>query len=187
MENSLTRPILYVLAGTLLVLLIPLVAMRFTSEVNWSPFDFFVMGCLLLGVGVTYVLITRYARHFVFRLAALAAVGTTFLLVWANLAVGLIGAGPHAGNLMYMGVVAVVILGTYVSNFTARGMERAMLATAGSLVLVVVIALSTGMQHYPASSTMEIISVNGFFIMLYLVAALLFRFARLHPQNTARL
>ena len=178
-STSLGTSLLYVIAGTLLILAIPLVAMQFTTEVNWSVTDFVVMGLLLVGVGLAFVLITRHAGSFVYRLAGLAAIGSTFLLIWVNLAVGLIGGGPHAGNLMYIGVVAVVMVGTYLSNFTARGMELTMLATAGSLIVIAGIALLTGMQHYPGTSVGEIIGVNAFFAFLFSVAALLFRYERL--------
>lgn len=178
-STSLGTSLLYVIAGTLLILTIPLVAMQFTSEVNWSATDFIVMGLLLVGVGLAFVLITRHAGSFVYRLAGLAAIGSTFLLIWVNLAVGLIGGGSHAGNLMCIGVVAVVMVGTYLSNFTARGMELTMLATAGSMIVIAGIALLTGMQHYPGSSVGEIIGVNAFFAFLFSVAALLFRYERL--------
>lgn len=178
-STSLGTSLLYVIAGTLLILAIPLVAMQFTTEVNWSATDFVVMGLLLVGVGLAFVLITRHASSFVYRLAGLAAIGSTFLLIWVNLAVGLIGGGSQAGNLMYIGVVAVVMVGTYLSNFTARGMELTMLATAGSLIVISGIALLTGMQHYPGSSVGEIIGVNAFFAFLFSVAAVLFRYERL--------
>ncbi|HSR38830.1 MAG TPA: hypothetical protein VLL95_07940, partial [Phnomibacter sp.] len=35
-----------------ILLLIPFIAMQFTSEVNWSGFDFLVAGVLLLGTGL---------------------------------------------------------------------------------------------------------------------------------------
>ena len=44
---------LFVLGGTCLLLLIPLIGMQFTSEINWSISDFIAMGILLLGLGFT--------------------------------------------------------------------------------------------------------------------------------------
>lgn len=165
------------------VLMIPLIAMQFTPHVNWSVGDFMVMGILLFSMGSAFVLITRYASHLVYKAGALGAIGTTFLMIWANLAVGLIGAGPHWGNLMYAGVVAVVLIGTYLSRFTAKGMERTMIAAAFSLVVLAVVALAAGMADYPASSTVEILAVNGFFFTLYAVSALLFRFVALEQDK----
>ena len=39
------------------LLLIPLIAMQFTDEVDWKPFDFVVMGILLLSTGLLCELI----------------------------------------------------------------------------------------------------------------------------------
>jgi len=164
---------------TLLILSIPLIAMQFTQEVDWSVGDFIVMGILIFSMALAYVLLARYAPNFIHRAAIGSAIGSTFLMVWANLAVGLIGAGPHAGNLMYIGVVAVVIIGTYFSRFTAKGMELTMFSTALSLVLVAVIALLANMQSYPQSSVAQIIAVNAFFAFLYCISGLLFRYMAL--------
>lgn len=168
---------------TVLILSIPLIAMQFTQEVDWSFMDFVIMGILIFSTGSMYVLLTRFTPNVIYRAAMGAAIGTTFLMVWANLAVGLIGAGPHAGNLMYIGVVMVVLVGTFISKFTAKGMEFVMLGAALSLILVAAIALLTNMQAYPGSSVGEIIAVNAFFMFLYLIAALLFRYVALHPAE----
>jgi hypothetical protein len=49
----LTIPGVAVVTG--LILLIPLVAMQFTNEVNWSVTDFILMGSLLFGTGTLLV------------------------------------------------------------------------------------------------------------------------------------
>ena len=98
-------------------------------------------------------------------------------MIWANLAVGLIGSGTNPGNLMYFGVVAVGIIGIVLSRFSPGGMERAMYITALMLVLVVGIALFANMDEYPGSSVDEIVGVNGFFATLFTVSGSLFRFA----------
>ena len=41
------------------ILMIPLVAMQFSSEVNWTLFDFVFAGGLIFGTGLAYQLITR--------------------------------------------------------------------------------------------------------------------------------
>lgn len=180
-QRKIYQSILGIVLVTLLLLLIPLVAMQFTDEVVWTASDFIIAGVILFSTGVAYVMITRARGHIVFRAATGFALGITLFMVWANLAVGLIGAGPHAGNLMYIGVLAVTIIGVILSRLSPTGMEHAMYATAFALVLVAVIALIANMQEYPGSSVMEIVLVNGFFIVLFLIAGLLFRYAA-HKQ-----
>lgn len=119
----------------------------------------------------------KFHQSILGRAAIFLATGTTLFMVWANLAVGLIGAGPNPGNLMYIGVVAVVIIGTLLSRFRPGGLERAVYAAALALVLVAVIALLANMHQYPGSSVIEIIGVNLFFATPYAVSGLLFRYA----------
>ena len=41
----------------------------------------------------------------------------------------------------------------------------------------IIIALIFGINHYPESSVLEILAVNGFFMMGWVVSGLLFRWA----------
>ncbi len=178
-QRNLSRAVTIVAMVTLTLLSVPLIAMQFTNEVDWSVFDFFIMGILIFGTGVSYVVLTHFTSSLIYRLAVAGAIGTTFLMIWANLAVGLIGGGPHAGNFLYLLVIAIVIVGTVLSRFTAKGMEKTMFGAALAVVMIALIALSTGMQYYPESSTAQILGVNAFFAGLYSVAGLLFRFIAL--------
>ncbi len=83
------RRVLRVLLATLCLLLVPLVAMQFTSEVAWTALDFAVAGVLILSTGLIYEFaICRIADRRT-RLAGAAALAALFLLVWAQLAVGI--------------------------------------------------------------------------------------------------
>jgi hypothetical protein len=73
----------------LFLLLIPLVGMTLTDKINWSLFDFFLMATLLiiLGIGVDFVF-NRTKKRILF----LGILIVLFLLLWAELAVGLLEA-----------------------------------------------------------------------------------------------
>lgn len=43
----------------MIIVLLPLIAMEFTDEVDWNPVDFAVAGALILGVGLEYELSVR--------------------------------------------------------------------------------------------------------------------------------
>jgi uncharacterized membrane protein YgdD (TMEM256/DUF423 family) len=79
-----------VLLATLAILLVPAVAMRFTHEVNWGPGDFLVGGALLAGTGLAYVLTKRRVAGRPGRLLLGGLLALGLLLVWAELAVGVI-------------------------------------------------------------------------------------------------
>ncbi len=91
------KRLLIVLSGIVGILMIPLIAMQFTSEVNWDGADFIVMGGLLLATAFGFEIVTRTVRDVRYRAAITLAILAVFLLVWAELAVGLFGS-PFAGN-----------------------------------------------------------------------------------------
>jgi hypothetical protein len=157
------------------LLLLPLVAMQFTDDVNWTLSDFLVAAVLLGGATGTYELLSLRSSRATYRFAAGAAILTSLLLVWVIGAVGLIGAEGDPFDLAYGGVLAVALLGSTIAGLKSPGMMRAMFATALAQVLVVVVALIVGKQHSEASSVGEIVGANGFFIVLWVWSALLFR------------
>lgn len=95
--SNLRRDLGRVLLGTGVILLLPLAAMRFTREVNWTALDFAVAGVLLAGIGSLYVLLTRKLRTVPQRRIIGGGLLLTLVMVWAELAVGIFGS-PIAGN-----------------------------------------------------------------------------------------
>jgi hypothetical protein len=165
------------------ILMLPLVAMQVTDEVRWDLADFAVAGTLLVGTGLLYELAARKAGNVVYRAAVGVALAAALLLIWLNLAVGLIGTEGDRANLMYVGVLAVGIIGAAIARFQPHGMARALFATALAQTLVAVIALIFELG-FPESGPLEILALNGFFAALFVGSALLFRYAaRVHPPR----
>ncbi len=81
------KSIIRVALGTIGILLIPLVAMQFTSEVNWTFSDFAIMGTILFATGLLIELAMKKAGTY--RAAAVVAIVVLFLWLWVELAVGL--------------------------------------------------------------------------------------------------
>ena len=149
------------------LLLLPLVAMQVTDEVDWGLADFVFAGVLVAGVGATYELAVRRTRNRTYRAAAAVALAAAFILLWGNAAVGVIGSEDNPANRMFPGVIAVGFIGALLARFRPHGMAYALLATAFAQVLAAGVALGTGL-----GST---VLVTVFFTALWLVAAALFR------------
>ena len=81
----------------LLLLCIPLIGMWITDEINWSPFDFIIMGFLLtiLGAGINFVI--NYTKNSNNKTLYIGILVLIFLLIWAELSVGIFDS-PIAGN-----------------------------------------------------------------------------------------
>jgi hypothetical protein len=157
-----------------LVLLLPLVAMQFTNEVAWGLADFAVAAVLLFGAVLLYELTAKKTAGIWYRAAAGVAVGTSLLLVWMNLAVGIIGSEENPANLMYVAVLAVSVLGAIIARLQPDGMVRVLTATALAQTMVALIAAIAGLGH-PASPPAEVLGVNALFAALWLLSAWLFR------------
>lgn len=79
------------------ILLVPFTAMQFTNEVDWSLFDFIIMGGLLLGTGILCELVLRIVKSVKNRIVLIAILLIGLFLIWAELAVGIFGT-PFAGS-----------------------------------------------------------------------------------------
>lgn len=80
-----------------MLLLIPLIAMQFTTEVNWELNDFVIAAVLLFGFGFIVEFILRKKNKISYRIIILIILLLILLLIWAELAVGIFGS-PISGN-----------------------------------------------------------------------------------------
>ena len=81
----------------LLLLLIPLIGMLFSNEVSWSFFDFIIMGILILVMSFGIKLVLKTTPKRMYRILIIGIILILFLLVWAELAVGVFET-PFAGS-----------------------------------------------------------------------------------------
>jgi hypothetical protein len=185
-RRSIRRKMWYVALATASVLMVPLIATQFTDEVKWDLFDFIVMGILLFGTGLTYVLISRVSENFAYRAAVGIAVVAGFLLVWLNLAVGIIGSEGNPANRLYALVLIVGAIGAGISRFRARGMSHTLFATALMQLLVPVMAMifwRPSLVDPPGIAGVFIL--NAFFAGLFVISSLLFRRAAEKMMNVS--
>ena len=136
-----------------------------TDGVNWGPMDFAMAGFLILGSGLLY----EYAGTRVSGLVDRAAVGIAVLaalgLVWVNLAVGMMDV--EYGNLLYVPVLVVALVGIAVGRFEATHAAVAMLATAAVHAVVAVIGLVAGLG--------PTLLADAFFVAAWVASGLMFR------------
>lgn len=175
-QRTFTQTIPTVAFITAVILMIPFIAMQFNKDMNWSAFDFIIVGAIIFGIGTAFAYVVRKGQNLAYKAGVVVAFGTTLFMIWANLAVGLIASGPNFANLMYIGVVAISLIGTFVSGFKAGNMERTMYAAVFALVLIAAISL-IAIDWLGNTSIVEILAINGFFATGYIIAALLFRAA----------
>ena len=148
--------------------LLPLVAMQFTDEVNWTAFDFVFWGGMLLVACGVYEVATRISPSRWYRAGVGAAVVGGFLVVWVNGAVGMIGNEDNAYNLLFLGAIVVGAIGALIAWFRPGGMAWALYATALVHGLVSVVAIAAGWDMRGAVRSL-------FFVLPYLFSAGLFR------------
>lgn len=112
-----------------ILLLMPLIAMQFTNEVNWTASDFVFAGVLFGIVGLAFEFIVRRSDLLAYRCGAALAVIASFLTVWINGAVGMIGSEDNPYNLIFIGVLFVALVGAILARLEPRGMMRATAVT----------------------------------------------------------
>ena len=154
------------------MLLLALVAKQFIGEVSWVD-NLAQTGGLLIGVGIAAELASRKTGEAAYRAASGLALGSGLGLVWVNGAVGIIGSEDNEANLMYGGVLVVGAIGAVIARFKPEGMARALFSTALAQTLVAVIALVRRLGS-PYSGPLEIVTINGFFVALFIGSAVLF-------------
>jgi hypothetical protein len=149
------------------LILTPLVAMQFTSEVNWDETDFIVASIIFGIVGGLIELAVRVSSNWYFRFGAMFSVLAGFMVVWSNLAVGMIGNEDNPVNLWFGAVLLVAIAGALKSRYVAAAMFA-----AGTLQAA--IGLSAGVLGSDPRGGLFTIILSSF----WYIAAALFHFAK---------
>ncbi len=168
------KPTIVLSIVTALILSVPLVAMQFSKEVNWSLMDFVVAAMLIMGSGLAIDFTARRSRNITFKLGVVGTVGTCLFLTWINLAVGIIGNEDNPANLMYSTVILICIVGVIGSGFQPRGMSYALFATAIAQFLVPVIAFF--IWHPPLDDGLiKTFVLNTNIAVLFVGSGILFR------------
>jgi hypothetical protein len=159
--------------ATGLILLTPLIAMQFTDEVNWTVGDFVFAGAMLLGAGVTYELAARVGG-LAYQAGVIVALGTGILTFWVTGAVGIIGSENNPGNLLYLAVGVLAIIGAILAQGRASRMVWAMGLAAFATLSVPVFAYN-GVAN-PANDVMapEVFIATGVFAAAWALSAFFF-------------
>lgn len=174
-----TRTVLRWVLITAAVLAVPALAMAFNlaipdpgsgdrGGVKWGPMDFVLAGTMILGAGLLYELGASQGASIAHRIAAGIAAGGALLLTWIDLAVGMMGSGsdnPVSG--VYLGVVAVLIIGASLARLRPRSMSIALFVTAAAHAALAIYGIVAGWE--------PTLMADAFFIGVWVASALLFR------------
>jgi hypothetical protein len=182
--NKIFVALRFLMWGTAALLLaLPAIAMRAWPDagVDWTGSDFVVMGMMLLvACGLVEVGIRLARNNFAYFAGTVFAVGAGFITVWVNLAVGMILSENNMENLVFLGVLAIALVGAVAARFEAPGMARAMLAAAAAQAAIGIVVGIAGIdQPYVAM-------LIAAFAVPWLLAAACFRAASRGALQLAR-
>ncbi len=183
-----TQPMNYLrwVLVTAVVLAIPALAMAFnlgipdpgSSErdgVNWGPMDVAVAGVLVLGAGLLFEYASSRRGSVAHRLATGIAVLAGLGLVWVNLAVGVMDV--ENGNLLYVLVLFVALVGAAIGRFEPRHAAIAMFATAGTHAIVAIAGFVAGLG--------PTLLADAFWVAGWVVSGLLFLRASMETSTAS--
>lgn len=160
------------------VLMIPLL-----GKFPWSGGDYIFAAVALFGSATIYELVSRKGGNTAYRVAVGIAVVTSLLLVWINGAVGIIGDGDlDIVNAMYFGVLAIGLLGAFITLLEARKMSYVLYSMATLQFLVPIVALiiyNPQITSWGEPGILGVFLLNTFFVIMYVGSGILFR----HSSN----
>lgn len=110
-----------------------------------------------------------------YGLGVAVALGASFLQVWMNLAVGIVGSEDNPVNMSFFLVVVTAGACAFTAQFRAEGMARAMVAVAGMQgLLAAAIATAPSTARHDPMGPVGVLVLSGLFVALWLLSAWLF-------------
>lgn len=160
--------------GAVVLLLVPFIAMRVTSEVNWTLGDFIFAGLMLAALCGTVELAVRHSSKAIYRWAiALAGLGA-FVVVWVNLAVGIVASEDNEYNVVFMAIILATVLASAFVRLRARAMARILPVTAVALLVALGVGQLLGSDELHNTRLAEWTGVT-LFAGMFALSAMLFR------------
>jgi hypothetical protein len=158
-----------------ILLTIPALAMQVPgSGWNWSVGDFMFAGVMIVGTALLYERAVRLSGSWAYKAGVATALAAAFLLVWVNLAVGIVGTEDDPHNAAYFCEVLLAAATAFAAGLRPAGMARAMFATAGFQILVTALYAFGGWRAGEPPGFAGLLGLNMAFASLWLAAAGLF-------------
>lgn len=157
-DNNLYSKLIIWFFIILFILLVILVMNQFVKGMTWGLEDFLVAGGLLFGVTIVYEMLNQKKQLVNYKKALSIALGTNLVLIWSNLAVGIIGSENNPVNLIYFSIPIIFLSGAIISNFKASGLAKTL-----NIMAIVQISIPLGalIINHPQVNILGILLVLG--------------------------
>jgi len=157
--------------AALVLLLIPAVMMRVSTEWHWTIGSFVVAGIAIGGIGLLYEFAERASGSRAYRAGAAIALVTSFLTVWTTFV------RDDGNGIGFLLLVVTAAVGAFATWFRPAGMARAMLGVAVMQALVGIGVATAPVTASVPDGAFRALAFSGVFMVLWLIAALCFRAA----------
>lgn len=156
------------------LLLVPFVAMRLTSEVNWGLGDFIFAGLMLAAFCGVVQLAVRCSSKAIYRWAMVLAALGGLAVIWVNLAVGIVASEDNDYNLVFLTIILAATAASVAVRIRAEAMAKIMPVTAIALLVALGVGQTLGSDELHDTRTAEWIGVT-MFAGMFALSAILFR------------
>jgi hypothetical protein len=155
------------------LLLTPLAMMQVSDEWNWGVGDFVFAAVMICGTFLLYETAAKWSASLAYRGGAVLALAASFLIVWINLAVGIVGEDSPF-NLNFFGLVAMAAAVSFACGFTAKGMARGMTCVAAAAAFLGVLLATAPMNANVPPGPAKLLGISLAFAAVWLASGLLF-------------
>lgn len=160
------------------MMMVPITIQLVRGDFGWSPADFIGLGAVLFVGCLVFDFAARRSPNFEYLMGTMAAMAASFGLFVVNGAVGLIGSEDEAHNLLFLAVIAVAVVGSFLARLRPKPMARAMAAAALAHAVISVFLLFAARGGSDGHPLMEVVGLTVFGGVWLASACLFHRSAR---------
>lgn len=144
---------------------------------NWTLFDFVFAGAMLSILALAIWFLLKGPQSLAYRLGVGIGIVASMLIVWITGAVGIIGGEQNDANMLYIGVIALMLLGAALTRARARPMAWVLAASAFATASIGLVATLAGWGADGPIWPLDILGASGVLAAMFAASALLFRHA----------